>query len=401
MDSASVCSFDSFDSYHSHTDSDWSIASTSAANELSWISQTSELTLEQQAVEFLGLGSSLLTKAGSLNFEVQEAVLPAENPETGYEDRHALHDDIFSRGASSADDLEAARQARFAKVWTGIDFNHWDWHLDPRTTSPPVLFSLKQAPASASEPYVLLLDEKMCVEACPMSSVAPDLQTVLSQDWSILGPTGTLISPAWEQIRDLNVTTKMLWPDLHLEEKDFDKLRMSVATLFGSPVIPFLCEMSVANWQDANLFYLPELNPDLIKCRLPANSERHQQSLILMLAAVSGPTYGALGMIFDKGRRVKVGTWELSLHLVKLAWLLMLPKRGERMSLKRLFFMQLWASFFRPRQDREMHVRVYRAAANDPDTHAAIVQETQNLPVERELYKRWLTGHIASIMNRE
>ena len=91
----------------------------------------------------------------------------------------------------------------------------------------------------------------------------------------------------------------------------------------------------------------------------------------------------------------------MGLHFIELAWLLMLPKRHEKMSLKRLCFMQLWASLFRPRPDREMHVRVYRAAANDAATHDAIVQETQNLPVERELYKRWLTGHIASIMNRE
>ena len=77
---------------------------------------------------------------------------------------------------------------------------------------------------------------------------------------------------------------------------------MSVAALFAGPVIPFMCELTVTNWQDFNLFYLPELNSDLIKCRLPASSNRYQQSLILMLAAISAPLYGALEMIFDKGR---------------------------------------------------------------------------------------------------
>ena len=95
-------------------------------------------------------------------------------------------------------------------MWTGIDFRKWDWHLDPRTTSPPVLFSLKQAPPSAEEPYILLFDEKLCIEARPMSSTAANLPALLSEDWTVRGPAGTLISPPWEQIRDLTVTTKTL-----------------------------------------------------------------------------------------------------------------------------------------------------------------------------------------------
>ena len=249
-----------------------------------------------------------------------------------------------------------------------------------------------------------LFDSCSMVEACPASSAPAYLPDVFGTDWHVMGPRGETLSPPWQDIRDRKGDMTTVWPSFDYDEADFDPLRAAAAKLIGSSVVPFLVEIACTYWADGYLIYLPNLNKAILECRFPGNSvrdlgwtpeqKRHQQALLLLLAVFPTLWYGAIALEI-RDRRLKVCTWELGLHMLQTAWILMLPNKDnntpQQMTYERLAFLYFWDRIVRCRSaDAQFHTRVFSEAVNHPDSHGAVMRQTENVQVERELYKRFL-----------